>query len=183
MKNIILISTILIIFISCNFEEIINQPTSQPIIEPTYTPTPTPLPGEIWSEPDTIAKKVGDKFKTELYLNSGTEKVGAFGFSIKYDQNLVEIDKETGNSGIELKIENDLIQVNTEILGDIFIGGYDYEGINSGFEINIINIYWKAIEKGECLQLLTIDYVSDVEGEDIGEPGPREGMGSKVIVE
>ena len=119
-------------------------------------------------------KNVGDTFNTQIYVDSGSQKVGAYGFNITFNSNIVNVDGIiAGPDGIT-PISN--IQNSN---GWTMVTGFDANGVDAGTNLNFLTITWNAIAVGESVLAIKVINLVDETPINIGTP---QGINSHVTV-
>jgi hypothetical protein len=147
-------------------------PTSEPTVEPTETPAPSSNPGnqagEMWLELPGETVSINSLFSTQIFINTGNQKVAAYGITLQYDSSLIILDKEKGNNGVSAGEDGYLAAVNASHPGITVIAGFDTFGKGPGKTLQFLTIHWKAVKKGQASIKLKIDTLSDETTQPIG---------------
>jgi hypothetical protein len=144
---------------------------------PTPVPTGTPQPGagDVWFVPDTIAVGINSDFATEIHVNSGSQKLAAYGFDISYNA-LLNVRKSVGTDGVEEGPDGFVAAVNANSSGIIKISGFDTSGSGPGSDLHVITVHWAALSyTGDCTLDLEINDLGDENTDTIGSPRAIDG--------
>lgn len=151
---------------------------------PKRSPVPEkeiiPGSGRVWITPVISTVQDSSEFKTDVYVNSGDQKVAAYGFLINFSEDIINLDTEKGNSGVEPGKDGYIAALNANVPGQIFVAGYDVYGKGPGKELHFLVINWRAAKKGETTITITVKNLADETTGIIGKPL---GISSKVIVQ
>lgn len=152
--------------------------------EPKQSPVPEediiPGSGRVWINPETSTVPVNSEFQTEIYINSGNKKVAAYGFLFTFSKDIISLDMEKGNSGVNPGKDGYVAALNTSVPGQLFVAGYDVYGKGPGESLHFLTINWRAVKKGETSFTITVRNLVDETTRTIGKPV---GIGGKVIVQ
>ncbi|MBN1215566.1 MAG: hypothetical protein JXA99_08980, partial [Candidatus Lokiarchaeota archaeon] len=123
---------------------------------------------------DVEDKILGEIFDTKVYINSGTQRVAAYGFNITFNPNIVNIERITaGIDGFLSAIEID----NSN--GWATACGFDATGMGPSSCLDFLTITWEAIGSGETILGIEIIQLLDETTDVIGTP---HGVNSHVII-
>jgi hypothetical protein len=157
-----------------------TTPTPVPTATPTATaiPDPTDVPppgaGDVYFVPDTITADEGEHFTTEIHINSGNQKIAAYGFFIYYDNDVVQVDTEQGKNGVIEGPYGYIADVNA-LAGELRFTGFDSTGSGPGSDLHFVTIYWVVAAPGTSTLELAVDSLVDTSTDDIGTPVGRDG--------
>ena len=144
---------------------------------PTAVPVPTPYPTEIrdigkvsfsqsWY---TVAP--GSSFITPVHVNSGYQKLAAYGFDILYDNEQITLDETIGTNGVLAGRDGFVSAVNAETPGLAVVSGFDVEGKGPGTELEVLTLQWTASSLKDSSELgITVNNLNDETGAVIGTP-------------
>ncbi|MBY9005903.1 MAG: hypothetical protein KGD63_04010, partial [Candidatus Lokiarchaeota archaeon] len=136
--------------------------------------TVNPLPNQNVTISPVTDKTVRDVFTTQVYIDSGSQKVAAYVFNFTFDPNIVNIIEITaGSDGFISAIEID----NSN--GWALVSGFDASGVGPSSSLNFLTITWEAIGAGESVLAIDIDLLVDESTAEIGTP---HGINSHVTV-
>ncbi|MBN2443012.1 MAG: hypothetical protein JXJ04_16760 [Spirochaetales bacterium] len=158
-------------------------PTASPTPGPTLIPTPTgaaptaypdaKVAGDVWLVPEFSTVAIGDSFDLEIHVNSGTQKLAAYGFTITYDAVMLTIqDVDEGTDGF-------LAAANTITPGITVTSGFDTAGTGPGTDLQVLVLTFKAINGPYSEINITIDQLVDDLTNTIGTPN---GIGGVVNI-
>ncbi|MBN2441831.1 MAG: DUF3160 domain-containing protein [Spirochaetales bacterium] len=131
------------------------------------------LTGDVWFSPSEVISLQNSECITELHLNSGEQKFGAYGFRVSYNNDIVSVDTLRGNNGVSAGPDGFVAAVNRNNPGVINITGFDAQGTGPGQDLNILTIYWLTnTTTGMTPLSLVINQIVDETTAPIGE-SPR----------
>lgn len=137
------------------------EPTPEPTKIPEPSEEPAPEAGELWLELSKKSITTDSLFSTELRLNTGDQKIAAYGIYIHYDSAILNLDAGKGNNGVVTGADGFVAAVNAAQPGKIFIAGFDAIGKGPGTNLHFFTIYWKAVKKGSTTIEIEIDKLTD----------------------
>ena len=164
-----------------------------PCHTPTPPPTPTPFAPQVYFVPQVVNKEllnlefyttgipteptlfppviIGDfEIQNDLHVNTGTRKLAAYGIDITFDNSVVIINTEKGNSGVERGSDGFVAAVNAGIPGKITISGFDTDGQGPG-DLHLLILHWLAqTYEGSTDLVINIDRLVDETTAAIGIP-------------
>jgi hypothetical protein len=160
--------------------------TPTPVVTETPTPvvTETPTPGEtappgvgdVSMSPSSLNVTAGENFSFQIRVNSGTQKVAAYGLDITYNANILSIgsddDVVEGSDGF-------VSAVNVNTAGLIVASGFDTSGTGPGSNLHLLTINMSAISDGTSQIGITVNDLADDDTNTIGNPN---GIGGTVNV-
>ena len=129
-------------------------------------------------EISTVA--VNTEFQTKIYINSGNQKVAAYGFLLNFSNDIINLDVNKGNSGVDPGADGYVAALNTSVPGQLFVAGYDVYGKGPGVELHFLTINWRAMKAGETSITITVRNLVD---ETTGIVGKPIGISGKVVVQ
>ncbi|MBN2441348.1 MAG: alpha-galactosidase [Spirochaetales bacterium] len=138
-----------------NPPEITIQPTDTPT--PTPTPTPTTPPGEcnVFFNPNNSTQGVNSSFRIDVMVDSGNQELSAYGFTITYNETILEVvEVEEGSEGF-------VSAANTLNPGEIIVSGFDTSGTGPGSDLQVLVITFNAIAEGTSPLGLFVDKLVD----------------------
>ncbi|MBN2533187.1 MAG: hypothetical protein JXB88_09865 [Spirochaetales bacterium] len=143
------------------------------------TPTPTPIPenypdvGDVWFLPVKQVVTEDEDVLVEVRLNSGTQKIAAYGLDITYDSAILTIDDvEPGPDGF-------IAAVSYSSPGIIRVSGFDTSGTGPGSNLHLLNVFFNAHASGTSPLNLTVTSLADANTTDIGT---AHGIPGEIIV-
>ncbi len=128
--------------------------------------------GDVWFS-SVSTQSVGDTFETEIYVNTSSQILGAYGFEIVYNEDVVQIasdnDVEAGDEGFvsAVNIDNDN--------GVVTIAGFDAMGQGPSSQLHLLTINWTAVGAGSSSLDLSIIDLADNLLDPIGTPNAIDG--------
>jgi hypothetical protein len=184
------------------------RPTSVPTIEPTAEPTATPPiiidGGDVFFVPQHKTQRLlnlefydtglptepilfpplilGDfSFTNEIHMNTGTQKLAAYGLNITFDSSVVIVNTEEGNSGVEAGPDGFISAVNAGTPGTLVISGFDTTGTGPGTNLNTHTIHWLAQTYNGTTDLdIAVNNLVDETTNTIGMPN---GITGQITIE
>ncbi len=135
--------------------------------------------GDVWIG-SVPTKDVGAIFETQIYVNTGSQKIAAYGIDIAYNQNVIVVDTSVGNNGVEAGADGFVSAVDVNTPGVIIISGFDLAGTGPGSQLHLLNITWIAVAVGTSFLDITVDALLDPDTNVIGTPT---GIDGSVVVE
>ena len=134
----------------------------------------------VWLEPDTSEINLNSSFLLELHGNTMNQKLGSYQFVLTFDSNMIEIDDEKADQGVE-KGEDGLSGfVNDQEEGKLVINGFDAAGKGPGDDLTILKLYFKSSGiAGQTNIDLSVSSFTNVFAENIGFP---KGKGSIINI-
>jgi hypothetical protein len=148
---------------------------------PTPTPTPGSIenPGAVWVSPkESIAAK-DTAFATDILANSGDLLIGAYGFELTYNPDVILVDVSKGQNGVEAGADGFFAAVNAETPGTLFYSGFDPYGTGPGAALQLLVVYWLAVEEGTSPIDLRISSLADSNADSFEDP---QGISGTVTV-
>lgn len=127
-------------------------------------------PGDVWLSPEKVSVKAGDKFETILYVDSGDQKLAAYGVTLMFDANLLEVDRGVGLDGVVEGADGSVAAVNPNNKGELIFSGFDAYGKGPGPKLEVAKIGWKALKAGKGLIYLKVMNLIDGSYKNIGNP-------------
>ncbi len=133
-------------------------------------------PGDIWFAPSTGTPS-SEYYPDQVFVNTGTQKLGAYQFIITYNENVIEVDTSKGlfagdpeRGGVEPGADGLVSSVNSRDAGTLVFNGFDPTGMGTGDNLHIATIFWKTVGLGTTALNLTVDTLADEVGMTIGTP-------------
>jgi hypothetical protein len=150
---------------------------------PKQSPVPRrdiiPGSGRVWMDPEISTVSVDSEFKTDIFVNSGDQKIAAYGLIFNYSEDIITLNKDIGNNGVTPGDDGYVAALNnTE--GQLFIAGYDVYGKGPGDKLHFLTINWRAVKTGETTITITVEKMVDETTDVVGKPV---GISGKVVVE
>jgi hypothetical protein len=138
-------------------------------------------PGAVWIDPKIKYVTNQDIFFLDVRMNSGTQRLAAFGIIIDYNTTVLDINTAVGYSGVEVGSDGiPPVAVNLdELSGSLIISGFDVAGNEPGSDLHILRLNFSATAVGSSTIEVTVDNLVDVNSVDIGTPN---GIGGVVNV-
>jgi hypothetical protein len=130
----------------------------------TGTATPTPVGGtcNVSFDPANSTQGVNSTFQIGVDVNSGSQEVAAYGFTITYDSTILNVmDVEAGADGF-------LAAANPNNPGEIIASGFDASGTGPGSSLEILLITFEAVGQGLCNLGISVDQLVDPDTNTIG---------------
>ena len=154
MKRSFIMSIIIFLFLfGCESMKESAEPTPEPTDLPTPLLTPVPSPslppspndsGKVWFVPGIIEVKVRKLFSTEIHADTGTQRLAAYGFEIKYDTKKIEINTAMGIWGVKPGKSGFISAANVITPGTLIVAGFDAWGREPGTDLHLLTLFWQA---------------------------------------
>jgi len=135
-------------------------------------------PGDVWMN-HINPVWVGDEFIVEIHLNSGNNKLAAYGIELLYDISLIEANFNYGNMGVSVGPDGFLSAPSSLTPGEINVSGFDSTGKGPREDIYLLNIHFTAVSPGTSALDLVINDLTSIEIQAIGTPN---GINSSVTI-
>ena len=133
--------------------------------------------GDVWFS-SVSTQTVGDNFETEIYVNTGSQDLGAYGFDINYNEDVIQI---ASVNDIVAGAEGFISAVNLDnINGLVRIAGFEAFGTGPNSQLHLLTITWIAVGEGSSSLDLSINDLADANIITIGTPNDIDGS---VLVE
>lgn len=156
-------------------------PTAAATVTPGKTAPPAPPgTGDVWIEPDPIVVHPGSPFEIEVHVNTGAQKIAAYGINFNFNRDFITIDKSRGSNGVIAGPGGFLSAANADNPGVLVAAGFDTSGKGPKSDFHLLTIYWKAVSKGNATILVTVRKLADDATLPVGKPSGKSGT---VIVE
>ncbi len=129
--------------------------------------------GDVWFS-TVSSQSVGNVFTTDIYVDTGTQNLAAYGFAITWDPDIISV--QGGNDGVEAGSEGFLAAVNVNNnAGTMSVSGFEATGTGPDSELDLITITWVAVAEGTTVLDLTIDTLIDSDLNNVGTPNDIDG--------
>ncbi|MBN1216076.1 MAG: hypothetical protein JXA99_11635, partial [Candidatus Lokiarchaeota archaeon] len=129
--------------------------------------------GDVWFSAVTT-QQINNIFTTEIYVDTGNQNLGAYGFGITWDSSIIIV--QGGNDGIIAGSDGFLAAVNVNNdEGTISVSGFEALGVGPDSQLHLLTITWEAIGEGLTTLDLTIDTLVDTDTNIIGIPNAIDG--------
>lgn len=136
--------------------------------------------GDVWFVPDTLTVNTDEEFALEIHLNSGDQKVAAYGFTLLWDETYISMDYLSGSAGIEAGPDGFFSAPATVEQGRQTISGFDVSGTGPGEDLHFLTVYFLAgTLAGTTVIDLEVNSLADPNAETIGTP---EGSHAQITV-
>jgi predicted RNA-binding protein with EMAP domain len=135
--------------------------------------------GEVSVVPSDLTVTEGDNFSVEIHVNTGAQKIAAYGIYIGYNTEVLALDTSMGESGISEGPDGFIAAVNAKQPGLVRVSGFDTSGEGPGTDLHLLTVYWTAIGTGTSLIEITVDNLVDNNTHNIGE---RKGINGTATV-
>lgn len=147
----------------------------------------TPLPesmieqdaGLAWLAPADITAKKGDEVAVDIHVNTGSQKIAAYGFILTFDPKVIDVNAGKGTNGVEALPDGYVQAVNATKKGELFIAGFDVYGKGPGKDLGIMRVNMKATGTGSTELALSVKNMTDEKSTPLGKPAAN---GGKVTV-
>jgi hypothetical protein len=158
-------------------------PTTAPTTPPTVTDAPTTPPtvtdppaqgvGNVSMSPSTVNGNVGDTVSFSIMVNSGTQRVAAYGMDITYNSSIL------GSPAVDDGADGFVSAVNTNDPGIIVASGFDASGTGPGSNLELVIVSFSANNSGTSSIGITVNQLVDENTTTIGTPN---GIGGSVVI-
>ena len=138
----------------------------------------TASPGNVWFSASND-QELGDFFTTNLYVDTGSALLAAYGIDITYDPTIIQLNTSIGNSGVQKGNEGFISAVNPNTLGLLKITGFDINGRGPNSQLHLLTINWIAIGLGTSPLDISVDVLVDPNTNTIGSP---QGFTRSIVV-
>ena len=135
--------------------------------------------GDVWIEPAEQTVTAGSSFTNTVHVNSGSQNLAAYGIKVIYDNKILAVDTEKGNSGAVEGPDGFVQAVNPNVKNVLTIGGFDVGGKGPAADLNVMTLYWKAIKAGSVDMIIQVMNLVDNAYNPVGKPT---GYAAKIIV-
>ena len=135
--------------------------------------------GDVWVDPANTNVGLNTDFAVKLLVNSGSERVAAYGIDLGYDQNMVTVRTDVGNNGVEPGTSGFVAAVNPET-NNLRISGFDAMGTGPGSALDFLNVSLRSGGNGGTTTLQVT--VNDLNNETTGILGNPRGINGTVSI-
>jgi len=147
------------------------DPTAQPTDPQVTSP---PGVGDVSMSPNSVTGNVGETVDINILVNSGNQRVAAYGLDITYNQNIL------GNPQVDEGADGFVSATNTGTPGLIVTSGFDASGVGPGGNLELLVITFTGNNVGTSQIGVTVNDLVDETGVDVGNPN---GKGGTVTIE
>ena len=105
-------------------------------------------PGSVWMDPSHLTRAPFGFFTTRVYVDSSSDLVAAYGFTLTYDPSVIVVNVETGTRGVLAGADGFVTAVNADCPGTLVIAGFDVNGTGPGSGLRFLGISWRALATG-----------------------------------
>jgi len=124
--------------------------------------------GNVWFS-SVSTQTVGDIFETEIYVNTSNQKLAGYGFDIRWNQNILNV--QGGYDGITAGADGFLpYAIVDNNAGTMMLTGFDPNGVGPNNQLHLLTITWIAIGIGNSPLNLFIDDLLDTDLNTLGIP-------------
>ncbi|MFX0102966.1 MAG: dockerin type I domain-containing protein [Candidatus Hodarchaeota archaeon] len=124
----------------------------------------TGSPSNVWFEAVPLLI-INQTFTTDVYVDTGSQNLAAYGFEIEYDPAIVEVQSVVaGAEGFQSCLDIN----NTG--GRTRVSGFDTMGMGPDSQLELITITWEAVGVGTTIVNNTVDRLVDQDYNTIGTP-------------
>ncbi|MBN2440314.1 MAG: hypothetical protein JXJ04_03185 [Spirochaetales bacterium] len=148
--------------------------TAKKTAQPTTPPAP-PGAGNVWIEPVSQTVSVGSSFTAEVHVNSGSQRLAAYGFKIRFNTGILEIDKSSGSNGVTAGPDGFLAAANSSNPGELKVAGFDAMGKGPGRDLYVLKVFFNAVGHGNASISIIIENLVDGSAEPVGNPNSKNG--------
>ncbi|MBN2736657.1 MAG: hypothetical protein JXR70_06720 [Spirochaetales bacterium] len=164
-------------------DSVVEQPVDSAKTEPTAEPkkeVKVPSAGTAFFSPNKLTTKLGDVVTANIHLHSGDQKVAAYGFSVIYDSQILELQKDKGKEGFEAGPDGFIAVTNTQKPGEAIAAGFDVNGKGPGSNLDFLRVYFKSKAKGTTACEVVVNNLND---EKAGEIGSFAGGTLEIVIQ
>jgi len=135
----------------------------------------------VWLNPENLRSCINRNFDLNVQVNSGSQKLGSYQFTITFDPSMINVDTTIGTNGVEAGADGFLTAVNVDnTTGTLVVNGFDINGTGPGSELDVLRIYFYAFDiPGDTNIDLSVSTLTDELGNSIGTPA---GKGAMVTI-
>jgi hypothetical protein len=126
--------------------------------------------------PSTVNAEEGSNFSFQIRVNSGSQRVAAYGINITYDENLISIGSD---DDVVEGADGFVLAVNINTPGIIKTSGFDVTGKGPGPDLHLLTVNMMADNAGTSPIGISVDTLADEDTDTIGTP---RGIGGEVVV-
>lgn len=137
------------------------------------------MPGTIWFEPAEIKAESSSQFTMELHLDTGKQKLAAYGIDIDFNPSIISVDTSEALSGVKPGEDGFLSAVNANESGKLRIAGFNAFGTGPAVNMQLVTIYFFSLGQGNTD--LNI-YIRDLSDPAINIYNNPQGKEAKVTV-
>lgn len=151
-------------------------PTDTPAPTAVSTPEPSKLvAGTIWLDPETITVNKNADVALKVMVNTGSDKLAAYGIKINYDSSILSVNTAVGTSGVEAGADGYVAAVNPNDAGILVTSGFDTGGKGPSLSLHIFTANFTALKSGKSTMQLQVNTLTNEAYATIGTPAGREG--------
>ncbi|MBN2535539.1 MAG: hypothetical protein JXB88_21855 [Spirochaetales bacterium] len=153
----------------------IDQNTDQTTPSPTPGNTPESTQGKaigtVWIDPATKTVDMNEdvNFSLDVYVNSGSQKVAAYGIDITYEDEIILA------KSVSAGVDGFIAAANIDEPGFISTSGFDINGKGPGTALHLLIINFEALATGNSPIGVTVNSLTDPETQVIGTPTGEDG--------
>ncbi len=133
----------------------------------------SPIGGQV-SMGDVSSQQVGNTFTADIFVNTGNQRLAAYGIIINYDPSIVKIVSIVASSTGFLAAAN---INNTD--GTANVAGFEAAGTDPNAALDLLVITWEAVGEGTAIIDIEVDSLADEATNTIGTPV---GIDNTIIV-
>lgn len=135
----------------------------------------------VYMSPAATTVSTGSAFTNEIRVNSGNQKVAAYGINLEWDSVLIYVNTSIGMNGVEAGDQGFLNAASVPSAGELKIAGFDAAGKGPGNNMQLVKIYWKAgTVAGSTDISVTVETMVDLNYNEI--TSSYRGAGAKITV-
>ena len=137
--------------------------------------------GKAWIKPSSKNVHLNTSFDLEIHVKSKKQKLGAYNFTITFDNTLLNVDTTLGTDGVSAGRDGFITAVNTNNgAGNVVVNGFNVAGTGPGNNLRVLVVHFKALSNhGKAKIGLSVESLVDVTGATIEITS---GKGSRVTV-
>ena len=146
-----------------------------------YTKPIETQPGTVFFDPPTIVALRGASISFDIKVNTGKEKVAAYGIKLKYDPTYIKIEKDKdGKVRIEAANEGFLAAANLLSDGELFFTGFDTVGKGPSENLHLVIVYFEMLNKKGTTNITLL--VENLKNEKTKAIGMEQGKGLELTI-
>lgn len=143
---------------------------TKPVVTPTPTPTGPVTPvGLVSFGSSAYTAVLNSPLNVNVFVNSGTQKVSAYGMDLTYSTSILSVNTAMGTQGVSAGTDG-YISAAKDSSGTLTIGGFDAFGKGPGAKLHLITVHLTPKSKGNGTLRLTVNELIDDSYNNVGTP-------------
>jgi len=135
----------------------------------------SPGAGLVWITPEASSVAHGADFDIQIHVNTGNQKIAAFGFDLSFDPAIVGPNVQKGTFSVDPLTEGFIQAVNASVKGTLKLAGFDANGKGPKEDLGLIKISLKGLKAGESELALKVNNLTDDKSQPLGKPAVKNG--------